>query len=32
MEIGIFSALYTYARQLNQYPHVHVSITSDRAG
>ncbi|WGM08449.1 transposase (plasmid) [Arsenophonus nasoniae] len=27
IEIGIFCALHTYGRQLNQHPHVHVSVT-----
>ena len=27
LEIGIFCALHTYGRQLNQHPHVHVSVT-----
>lgn len=27
VEIGIFCALHTYGRQLNQHPHVHVSVT-----
>ncbi|MGP1923433.1 MAG: transposase [Arsenophonus sp. NEOnobi-MAG3] len=27
IEISIFSVLHTYARQLNQHPHIHVSLT-----
>ena len=27
VEVGIFCALHTYGRQLNQHPHVHVSVT-----
>ncbi|KKF35901.1 IS91 family transposase [Erwinia tracheiphila] len=27
IEVGIFCALHTYGRQLNQHPHIHVSIT-----
>lgn len=27
LEIGIFCALHTYGRQLNQHPHIHVSVT-----
>lgn len=27
VEVGIFCALHTYGRQLNQHPHIHVSIT-----
>lgn len=27
IDIGIFCALHTYGRQLNQHPHVHVSLT-----
>ncbi|MFS1538383.1 MAG: transposase [Candidatus Phlomobacter fragariae] len=27
VEIGIFYALHTYGRQLNQHPHIHFSIT-----
>lgn len=27
IEIGIFCALHTYGRQLNQHPHVYVSVT-----
>nr|WP_272539667.1 transposase [Providencia sp. PROV197] len=26
LEIGIFCALHTYGRQLNQHPHIHVSV------
>nr|WP_269154113.1 transposase [Serratia bockelmannii] len=28
-EVGIFCALHTYGRQLNQHPHIHVSVTCD---
>ncbi len=27
IEIGIFCALHTYGRELNQHPHIHVSVT-----
>ncbi|MFT2793910.1 IS91 family transposase, partial [Serratia sp. T13T92] len=27
IEVGIFCALHTYGRQLNQHPHIHVSVT-----
>lgn len=27
IEVGIFCALHTYGRQLNQHPHFHVSVT-----
>lgn len=27
VEVGIFCALHTYGRQLNQHPHIHVSVT-----
>ncbi|WGM03969.1 transposase (plasmid) [Arsenophonus nasoniae] len=27
LEIGIFCALHTYGRQLNQHPHIHLSVT-----
>jgi hypothetical protein len=27
IEVGIFFALHTYGRQLNQHPHIHVSVT-----
>ena len=27
IEIGIFCALHTYGRRLNQHPHIHVSVT-----
>lgn len=27
MEIGLFMALHTYGRQLNQHPHIHLSVT-----
>jgi hypothetical protein len=27
IEVGIFSALHTYGRQLNQHLHIHVSVT-----
>lgn len=27
VEIGIFCALHTYGRQLNQHPHIHLSVT-----
>lgn len=27
VEIDIFCALHTYGRQLNQHPHIHLSIT-----
>lgn len=27
IEIGIFCALHTYGRQLNQHPHIHLSVT-----
>lgn len=27
IEVGIFCAQHTYGRQLNQHPHIHVSIT-----
>ncbi|WP_267921500.1 transposase [Erwinia tracheiphila] len=27
MEVGIFCALHTYGRQLNQHPHIHLSVT-----
>ncbi|OZS73044.1 hypothetical protein CHI95_18805 [Providencia rettgeri] len=26
LEIGIFCALHTYGRQLNQHPHIHLSV------
>ena len=29
IEVGIFCARHTYGRQLNQHPHIHVSITRD---
>ncbi|MEN4758110.1 transposase [Pantoea agglomerans] len=29
IEPGIFCALHTYGRQLNQHPHIHVSVTRD---
>uniref|UniRef100_UPI0035A60403 transposase n=1 Tax=Serratia fonticola TaxID=47917 RepID=UPI0035A60403 len=25
--MGIFCAIHTYGRQLNQHPHIHVSVT-----
>ncbi|UIA89864.1 IS91 family transposase [Erwinia tracheiphila] len=27
VEVGIFCALHTYGRQLNQHPHIHLSVT-----
>ncbi|MEX6285733.1 transposase zinc-binding domain-containing protein [Providencia hangzhouensis] len=30
LEIGIFCALHTYGRQLNQHPHIHLSVTRGR--
>nr|WP_245737353.1 transposase [Xenorhabdus japonica] len=27
IEIRIFCALHTYGRQLNQHPHIHLSVT-----
>ena len=27
IEVGLFCALHTYGRQLNQHPHIHVSVT-----
>lgn len=27
IEIGLFVALHTYGRQLNQHPHIHLSVT-----
>uniref|UniRef100_UPI002B1CBCC2 transposase n=1 Tax=Klebsiella variicola TaxID=244366 RepID=UPI002B1CBCC2 len=27
MEVGIFCALHTYGRQLNQHPHIHLFVT-----
>lgn len=27
VEIGLFVALHTYGRQLNQHPHIHLSVT-----
>ncbi|QXX85191.1 transposase (plasmid) [Providencia sp. R33] len=27
LEIGIFCALHTYGRQLNQHPHIYLSVT-----
>ncbi|MGE4723105.1 transposase [Yersinia sp. 2466 StPb PI] len=27
IEIGLFVALHAYGRQLNQYPHIHLSFT-----
>ncbi len=27
IEVGIFCALHTYGRQLNQHPHIHVAVT-----
>lgn len=27
IEIGLFSALHTYGRKLNQHPHIHLSVT-----
>lgn len=27
LEVGIFCALHTYGRQLNQHPHIHLSVT-----
>ncbi|WP_411177326.1 transposase (plasmid) [Klebsiella oxytoca] len=26
VEVGIFCALHTYGRQLNQHPHIHLSV------
>lgn len=27
VEVGIFCALHTYGRQLNQHPHIHLPVT-----
>ena len=32
IEPGIFCALHTYGRQLNQHPHIHVSVTPGGLG
>ncbi|MDR5617835.1 transposase, partial [Arsenophonus sp.] len=29
IEINLFCTLHTYGRQLNQHPHVHVSVTRE---